>query len=106
MPCRDRKLFTISALFRSRQERGPGRVNRCWIVTDAELTAQIAGIICKDRGKFKWDCHHRHTGKGGVGKTTISRLIIHSLIAKRDDPVLAIDADPNSCLDAALGCDG
>lgn len=43
------------------------------------------------------------TGKGGVGKTTISSLIVKQLIANNITPVLAIDADPNSCLDAALG---
>lgn len=43
------------------------------------------------------------TGKGGVGKTTIASLIVRQLIANRRAPVLAIDADPNSCLDAALG---
>jgi CO dehydrogenase maturation factor len=43
------------------------------------------------------------TGKGGVGKTTVSALLIKRLIALGAGPVLAIDADPNSCLDAALG---
>jgi len=43
------------------------------------------------------------TGKGGVGKTTVCALIIKHLIAAGKSPVLAIDADPNSCLDAALG---
>jgi len=43
------------------------------------------------------------TGKGGVGKTTISALLIKNLIDSGKSPVLAIDADPNSCLDAALG---
>jgi CO dehydrogenase maturation factor len=43
------------------------------------------------------------SGKGGVGKTTISSLIIKQLVANNMTPVLAIDADPNSCLDAALG---
>ncbi|OGJ86529.1 MAG: hypothetical protein A2268_15755 [Candidatus Raymondbacteria bacterium RifOxyA12_full_50_37] len=43
------------------------------------------------------------TGKGGVGKTTISSLIISRLVAAGKTPVLAVDADPNSCLDAALG---
>lgn len=43
------------------------------------------------------------TGKGGVGKTTFSSLIVRQLLANGMKPVLAIDADPNSCLDAALG---
>ena len=43
------------------------------------------------------------TGKGGVGKTTFSSLIVKNLIDAGKTPVLAIDADPNSCLDAALG---
>jgi len=43
------------------------------------------------------------TGKGGVGKTTISALLIKNLLDAGKTPVLAIDADPNSCLDAALG---
>ncbi len=43
------------------------------------------------------------TGKGGVGKTTVSALLVRQLAANGKTPVLAIDADPNSCLDAALG---
>jgi len=43
------------------------------------------------------------TGKGGVGKTTLSALLVKQLLANGKKPVLAIDADPNSCLDAALG---
>ncbi len=43
------------------------------------------------------------TGKGGVGKTTISALIVSRLIKRGRTPVLAIDADPNTCLDALLG---
>ncbi|NOY74258.1 MAG: AAA family ATPase [Kiritimatiellaeota bacterium] len=43
------------------------------------------------------------TGKGGVGKTTLSALIVTRLIATGHTPVLAVDADPNSCLDASLG---
>ena len=43
------------------------------------------------------------TGKGGVGKTTVSALLIKRLIENGRGPVLAVDADPNSCLDAALG---
>lgn len=43
------------------------------------------------------------TGKGGVGKTTVAALLVARLIARGCRPVLAVDADPNSCLDAALG---
>jgi len=42
------------------------------------------------------------SGKGGVGKTTIAGLLVIRLIARGCRPVLAIDADPNTCLDAAL----
>jgi len=42
-------------------------------------------------------------GKGGVGKTTISALLISRLIARQCKPILAIDADPNTCLDRTLG---
>ncbi|MFH1478374.1 MAG: AAA family ATPase [Candidatus Omnitrophota bacterium] len=41
-------------------------------------------------------------GKGGVGKTTISSILIR-LLLKIDSPILAVDADPNSNLDIALG---
>jgi CO dehydrogenase maturation factor len=43
------------------------------------------------------------TGKGGVGKTTVAALLVSRLIARGRKPVLAVDADPNSCLDLALG---
>jgi CO dehydrogenase maturation factor len=43
------------------------------------------------------------TGKGGVGKTTIASLLVTRLISRGCAPVLAVDADPNTCLDAALG---
>jgi len=43
------------------------------------------------------------TGKGGVGKTTIAALLIGRLIKRGCRPVLAVDADPNTCLDTALG---
>ena len=43
------------------------------------------------------------TGKGGTGKTTIAASIIKSLINKGYKPVLAVDADPNACLDQVLG---
>ncbi len=37
-------------------------------------------------------------GKGGVGKTTVSALIVRYFTRHVQDPVLAIDADPNSNL--------
>jgi len=43
------------------------------------------------------------SGKGGVGKTTIAGIIISRLIANNHHPVLAIDADPNNCLNDILG---
>jgi len=42
-------------------------------------------------------------GKGGVGKTTVAALLVMRLLQRGCRPVLAIDADPNTCLDAALG---
>ena len=42
------------------------------------------------------------TGKGGVGKTTFTSLVIKTLIEQQKGVVLAIDADPNSCLNECL----
>lgn len=42
-------------------------------------------------------------GKGGTGKTTIAALLVAHLAANKKGSVLAIDADPNSCLADALG---
>ncbi|PHR26406.1 MAG: protein AcsF [Desulfotalea sp.] len=42
-------------------------------------------------------------GKGGVGKTTVASLVIRHLANKDKDPVLAVDADPNSNLGETLG---
>lgn len=43
------------------------------------------------------------SGKGGVGKTTVSGLLVSQLIKRQCSPVLAVDADPNTCLDDVLG---
>ncbi len=42
------------------------------------------------------------TGKGGVGKTTLTSLLAYHY-ARQGQTVLAIDADPSPCLGAALG---
>ncbi|MCG2722881.1 MAG: AAA family ATPase [Thermodesulfovibrionales bacterium] len=42
-------------------------------------------------------------GKGGTGKTTLAGITIRYLIEKRKQPVLAVDADSNNCLNEALG---
>jgi CO dehydrogenase maturation factor len=44
------------------------------------------------------------TGKGGVGKTTLTSLLA-DYYAEQGRTVLAIDADPSPCLGAALGFD-
>jgi CO dehydrogenase maturation factor len=44
------------------------------------------------------------TGKGGVGKTTLTSLLAY-LFAEQGQTVLAVDADPSPCLGAALGFD-
>jgi CO dehydrogenase maturation factor len=42
------------------------------------------------------------TGKGGVGKTTISALLLRYLLARGKDPVLVVDADANANLNELL----
>lgn len=42
-------------------------------------------------------------GKGGTGKTTLAALVIKYLAQEAGGPVLAVDADPNSTLNDALG---
>ncbi len=42
-------------------------------------------------------------GKGGVGKTTVSALVTRYFSRYQKDPLLAIDADPNSNLGETLG---
>ncbi|RJP66424.1 MAG: carbon monoxide dehydrogenase [Candidatus Abyssobacteria bacterium SURF_17] len=43
------------------------------------------------------------TGKGGVGKTTISALLVRHLVKRGNTPILVVDADPNSNLNEVLG---
>ncbi len=44
------------------------------------------------------------SGKGGSGKTTLAAMIIRSLLAQGSNgAVLAVDADPNSCLGLTCG---
>ncbi len=42
-------------------------------------------------------------GKGGTGKTTVAGLVVRSLRRTSRTPILAVDADPNVCLDVAIG---
>lgn len=42
-------------------------------------------------------------GKGGTGKTTVAALMVRTLKEKKKGSILAVDADPNSNLDEALG---
>ena len=42
-------------------------------------------------------------GKGGVGKTTVSALLVSYLLEKGKTPVLAVDADANANLNELLG---
>ena len=44
-------------------------------------------------------------GKGGVGKTTISGLLVRYLVERGLTPVLAVDADSNSNFNEVLGLD-
>jgi CO dehydrogenase maturation factor len=44
-------------------------------------------------------------GKGGVGKTTVSGMIIKYLAQNQTGSILAIDADPSSNLNMVLGLD-
>jgi CO dehydrogenase maturation factor len=43
------------------------------------------------------------TGKGGVGKTVVSALVIRALRDRGQTPILAVDADPNMNLHEVLG---
>lgn len=42
-------------------------------------------------------------GKGGVGKTTVTSLLLKRLLSAGQTPLLAIDADPSNCLGSSLG---
>lgn len=43
------------------------------------------------------------SGKGGMGKSTLSALVVRHLVKHVSRPVLAVDADPNSNLGDKLG---
>lgn len=45
------------------------------------------------------------TGKGGVGKTTVTALMLRYLRQNAEGPVLAVDADPDANLATVLGVD-
>ena len=43
------------------------------------------------------------SGKGGSGKTTLAAMIVRILCEECEGSVLAVDADPNSCLGLTMG---
>ncbi|HUW20087.1 MAG TPA: AAA family ATPase [Sedimentisphaerales bacterium] len=43
------------------------------------------------------------SGKGGSGKTTLAAMIIRALLGQAPRGILAVDADPNSCLGLTMG---
>lgn len=43
------------------------------------------------------------SGKGGTGKTTLAAMVIRLLRGRSDKAILAVDADPNSCLGQIMG---
>jgi CO dehydrogenase maturation factor len=43
------------------------------------------------------------SGKGGSGKTTLAAIMIRALIGRAANGILAVDADPNSCLGLTMG---
>ena len=43
------------------------------------------------------------SGKGGSGKTTLAAMIVRHIVMRGRGAVLAVDADPNSCLGLMLG---
>lgn len=47
--------------------------------------------------------HIALAGKGGTGKTTVASLLIKYLTDEKKGSIIAIDADPNSTLNLALG---
>ena len=45
------------------------------------------------------------SGKGGSGKTTLAAMIIRILMGQPAKAILAVDADPNSCLGLTMGAE-
>jgi CO dehydrogenase maturation factor len=43
------------------------------------------------------------SGKGGAGKSTLAAMIIRTLLDQGSKAILAVDADPNSCLAPIMG---
>jgi len=43
------------------------------------------------------------SGKGGSGKTTVAAMMIRALMGRPSNGILAVDADPNSCLGLTMG---
>jgi CO dehydrogenase maturation factor len=45
------------------------------------------------------------SGKGGSGKTTLAAMIVRTLMGQTAKSILAVDADPNSCLGLTMGAE-
>ena len=45
------------------------------------------------------------SGKGGTGKSTIAAMMVRALLGRSGRGVLAVDADPNSCLGLMMGAE-
>jgi CO dehydrogenase maturation factor len=68
--------------------RQPWRTSRQWHPANERIDVSTAIAI---------------SGKGGSGKTTLAAMVVRHLVERVKRSVLAVDADPNSCLGLALG---
>jgi CO dehydrogenase maturation factor len=85
-----------------------GRIGHQGLHGAPEVTGQPVSLIGPEvsPAEIARDYHRNMkiavTGKGGVGKTTLTALLAQ-VYAERGHEVLAVDADPSPCLAGALG---